>query len=294
MVARNAARTPSGRSGDVVTSQELPSLPDDLDPFAVKCRCAELWSHPVARLLAGEAFRPGGVALTEQLVDRLGLAAGARVLDVGCGAGATLDHLRGKGFAPVGVDYAATLLVDAAAYAPVVRADAERLPFVDGRFDAVVSECVVSTLPDKLAALRAAHDALRLGGRLVMSDVTLTDALPEPLGGLASWVACTAGALSLDRYVALLEEAGFRVEHTRDHRGELQALIAQARRRFALLAGAISSGLVDATDPSLLPDGVAPGDPDTILALGRHLLAQVSAATEDGDLGYVAITASAV
>lgn len=68
-----------------MTDVALPSTPPGLDAFDVKCRCADLWAHPLVRLLAGDAFRPGGVGLTAELVGRLRLDGGARVLDVGCG-----------------------------------------------------------------------------------------------------------------------------------------------------------------------------------------------------------------
>lgn len=278
-----------------MTEVTVPTTPAGIDPADVKCQCAELWSHPFVRLLVGDAFRPGGTELTATLVTRLDLPAGARVLDVGSGAGATLGLLRERGMHPVGVDYSAVLAAEAGAQAPVAIGDAERLPFAAGCFDAVLLECVLSALPDKLTALDAARRVLRPGGRLALSDVTLKGVLPEPLSSLVAWIACTGGALAPDGYVALLEDRGYTVEVVDDRQRDLQALVTKARRRFALLAGAVGTGILDGFDPGVLPGGdeLPADDPEALLQAGRDTLAQLAAAVDAGDLGYVAIVASA-
>lgn len=272
----------------------LPTTPAGIDPADLKCSCADLWSHPFVRLLVGDTFRPGGLDLTRALVTRLDLPAGARVLDVGSGTGATLRLLRDHELRPVGVDYAATLATEAGSQAPVAVGDAERLPFTADGFDAVLMECVLSALPAKPAALDAARRVLRPGGRLGLSDVTLTGTLPEPLSSLAAWIACTGGALDAEGYVTLLEDRGFAVRQVDDRRGDLQALVTKARRRFALLAGAVGTGILDGLDPRVLPgaEALSADDPEGLLRAGRETLTQLAAAVDTGDLGYVAIVAS--
>src|ERR1700691_315837 len=69
------------------------------------------------------------------LMDALELRPGMRVLDVGCGPGRHAHALAGLGVEVVGVDISAPFL--AAAGAGIwVRADARRLPFSPGSFDA--------------------------------------------------------------------------------------------------------------------------------------------------------------
>lgn len=72
--------------------------------------------------------------------------AGARVLEVGCGAASCGRWLRGRGVRAVGLDLSAGMLAHAAAAGvrtgtrvPVVQADAVALPFADGSFDAAFS-----------------------------------------------------------------------------------------------------------------------------------------------------------
>lgn len=274
---------------------DLPIAPGSLDPGELKCRCAELWSHPFVRLLVGDTFRPGGLALTTTMLDRLALPAGTTVLDVGSGAGATLRLLRQRGLNGVGVDHSATLAAEASAQAPVVVGDAERLPFATACFDAVLVECVLSALPDKPAGLDAFGRVLRPGGRLALTDMTQDGPLPEPLSSLVAWIACTTGALPADGYPRLLADHGFTVEHVEDRSDDLRALVAKARRRFALLTGAVGTGILDGLDATLLPAGdeLPTDDPHAMLQAGRDTLAQLAAAVETGELGYVAIVASA-
>lgn len=67
---------------------------------------------------------------------------GASVLDLGCGDGRHLEPLAAAGLAVVGLDLSAPLLRAARSRpgsAPLVRGDMRTLPFVDGRFAAVLS-----------------------------------------------------------------------------------------------------------------------------------------------------------
>ena len=74
--------------------------------------CSFHW--PDIGRVAGPCIRPGGTALTGRALDACGLAPGAHVADIGCGAGGTLEHLERAGaFRTVGVDCSETLLREA-------------------------------------------------------------------------------------------------------------------------------------------------------------------------------------
>ena len=80
------------------------------------------------------------------VVERLGLAPGARLLDLCCGQGRHAVPLAQLGFQVTGLDLSRPLLDRAAAVAAgqgrrpgLVEADMRRLPFADGSFDAVVN-----------------------------------------------------------------------------------------------------------------------------------------------------------
>lgn len=119
-----------------------------------------------------------------QLVrDALGVAAGERIMDVGCGPGfyvaELLEHVGSEG-SVVGIDSSRTMLAVAAhrseGHDNVVlhEADATSLPVENASFDAALSVQVLEYVADVPAALAEMHRALRAGGRLVVWDVDWT------------------------------------------------------------------------------------------------------------------------
>jgi len=116
--------------------------------------------------------------LGERAMAALAPAAGERVLDIGCGAGATslaLAAAVGPNGSVLGVDISAPLLEAARAHAadaPNVRfveADAQTSPFEAGAFDAAFSRFGVMFFADPTAAFANLRRALRAGGRLVFA-----------------------------------------------------------------------------------------------------------------------------
>jgi SAM-dependent methyltransferase len=99
------------------------------------------------------------VPLAPQLADVAGVAAGQRVLDVGCGPGAlTAELVRRLGPAAVSaVDPSEPFVAAVRQRHPgvgVQRAAAERLPFGDQAFDAALAQLVVHFMADPVAGLR--------------------------------------------------------------------------------------------------------------------------------------------
>ncbi|WP_370674593.1 DVU_1556 family methyltransferase [Pleomorphomonas sp. PLEO] len=121
----------------------------------------------------GERLRPGDGAIVRELFERSGLRLGELVLDVGCGAGESLAWLEKHGFIGIGVDRDARTLAIAASrvVSALFHGDGARLPFADACFDAVLSECSLSLMPDRRAALVEWARVLRPGGRLLLADV---------------------------------------------------------------------------------------------------------------------------
>jgi SAM-dependent methyltransferase len=234
--------------------------------------------------------------LTASILDRLGLHPGARVLDIGSGTGATLEELRSRGLAAIGIDYSPSLASQAADAAPVVVGDGEALPYADRSFDAVFAECVLSAIPDKHACLTQVRRVVTTGGWFVLTDMVVHGRLPDPLQSVAAWAACIGGARSAAEYEALLVEHGLTPVRRQEASAQLTALVAQAQRRFAMIQGALGVGLLRDADalfgPELARLGVAVSD-DGLAQLAEVLFAQVRAAITRGELGYVAIVAVA-
>lgn len=261
--------------------------PTSATPEQVKSCCAAAYSsHAVAAVL-GEHHHPGGAALTRRLADRLALRPGERVLDVASGPGTTaLLFAREYAVTADGVELAATTVeraratAEAAGLGHAVRfhhGDAERLPFPDATFDAVVCECALCTFPDKATAVGELVRILRPGGRVGITDITVDpERLDDRLRGLAGWVACLADARTGEDYQTLLCDAGLRVAVVEGHDQALAAMVDRidARLRALRIAGRAIPALA----------GVGLDAALRITKLARQAVA-------DGVAGYALLTA---
>jgi SAM-dependent methyltransferase len=174
---------------------------------------------------------PPGVAM----LGAARLRAGDRVLDVGCGAGATtVDAARqvGPSGTVIGVDISKPMLEFAAARVAaagvtnveLVAADAQAHRFGDGMFDAVISRAGTMFFADPVAAFSNLARCLRSGGRLAMVvprgplddpwiATILTAAAPH-LGPMDFGSLDEPGPFAFadgDRLDHTLEAAGFRI-----------------------------------------------------------------------------------
>ncbi|QLA15492.1 DVU_1556 family methyltransferase [Desulfolutivibrio sulfoxidireducens] len=169
------------------------------------------------RAVAGEALRPGGLTLTARGVGAAGLSPGEVVADVGCGPGASLDYLRGRGLFAVGVEVRPDLAAEAACRVPggVLLARAGALPFGSGRLDGVLCECALSVFDDPDAALAEMARVLRPGGRLVVADLYRRDEPEEQ--EVSGPGGCAAGAVSRAGLARRLARCGLVSRLFEDH-----------------------------------------------------------------------------
>ncbi|HEX7165499.1 MAG TPA: class I SAM-dependent methyltransferase [Acidimicrobiales bacterium] len=103
------------------------------------------------------------------LARRARLSYGERVLDVGCGAGASLVPASMVSGSAFGVDASLAMLRANPLPAALVAGDGGRLPFATASFDVVLCGFVLQFLDDAVAASRDMHRVLRPGGRLLVS-----------------------------------------------------------------------------------------------------------------------------
>ena len=102
----------------------------------------------------------------EEAIRRVGLRAGQRVLDIGCGAGVFLGLAAERGAYPSGIDASAALLELARRRVPnadLRAGDMQFLPFGDDRFDLVTGFTSFFFATDLVAALREAGRVARPG-----------------------------------------------------------------------------------------------------------------------------------
>lgn len=181
-----------------------------------------LYEHPAFQEASGPALRPGGAELTARGLNLCGFGPGDRVADLGCGPGATLGLLTGRGLRALGLDASAEFLARARAEqpgTPLLRARVEALPLTDGGLDGLCCECVLSTLVDPGPVLAEMARTLKPGGRLLLSDLYVRR--PGAAGGIAG---CAAGARPLEDMEGLLRRHGLRPLHVEDHSRALSEL----------------------------------------------------------------------
>jgi arsenite methyltransferase len=156
---------------------------------------------------------------------------GARILDLGCGAGQdcyVLAQLAGPDGAVVGIDATPEQLAVARRHGEWHRArfgferstvtfldgDISRLHQLDlaeGSFDLIVSNCVINLVTDKAAVFAAAYRLLKPGGEIYFSDIYADRRVPSALRqDPVLHGECLAGALYWGDFLDLAMAAGFR------------------------------------------------------------------------------------
>jgi hypothetical protein len=264
-------------------------------PGAVLACCSTLYANPLAELIIADSLHPGGIASTRELLVAGGLAPNARLLDAGCGLGAS-TRLAAEEFCLTvdGVDGSAEVIDLAVARTPHARvrwthADLEALPFQNDTFDGVLSECVLSTT-DRAVVLGELARVLRPGGLILLTDVEVRPgAVPELAEHhLLGSALCVTDAWQPGELDTRLAATGFTIRRWRDLSASVIALVDRAEARLGL-------AVIAARDMGLDPTQLFGSAMTTRLSLDgarvRDLAEGVRAAVRRGDLRYVGVEA---
>ena len=155
---------------------------------------------------------------------------GLRVLDLGSGSGRDaymLSALVGETGSVVGVDMTDEQLDVARRHIDYHRQafgheksnasfhkgyieKLDQLPFEDGSFDLIISNCVINLSPDKDAVLKQAYRLLAEGGEMYFSDVYSDRRVPEHLvDNELLYGECLSGALYWNDFMTIAKRQGF-------------------------------------------------------------------------------------
>lgn len=149
------------------------------------------------------------------------LATGEVVIDLGSGGGFDCFLAAaevGQTGRVIGIDMTPDMLSKARANATKGKfgnvefrlGEIEHLPVPDNTADVIISNCVINLSPDKGQVFQDALRVLKPGGRLAISDVVATAALPESLRTDEQLIAgCMGNAALIDDLQQFLEAAGF-------------------------------------------------------------------------------------
>lgn len=166
--------------------------------------------------------------------EHAGIKPGHTVLDLGSGAGVdafVARSLVGETGHVYGVDMTPEMVVKARTHAAKLGfnnvefrlGEIEHLPFERDAIDVVISNCVLSLVPDKARAFAEIYRVLRPGAHFCVSDVVASAPLPDAIRNVAAlYVGCIAGAEAEEQYLAIIRNAGFKnARIAKSHRVDL-------------------------------------------------------------------------
>jgi SAM-dependent methyltransferase len=150
------------------------------------------------------------------------LKEGETVLDLGSGAGFDCflaAQKVGKKGRVIGIDMTPEMIERARANKQKGNYDnvefrlgeIENLPVADNSTDVIISNCVINLSPDKGRVFQEAYRVLKPGGRMMVSDIVLLEAIPEAIiNSIEMYVSCIAGASQKADYLQDIQAAGFK------------------------------------------------------------------------------------
>jgi hypothetical protein len=262
-------------------------LEPETTPAAVIACCNMVYGHPLAEALVGESFHPGGLPRTRELLVASALPSGSRILDVGCGLGASARVAAAEfGLSVDAIDASPAVLDAARDRAPGLhidwqRGDVSRLEASAGTYDAVLSECVLSGAV-RGEALAEIVRVLKPGGLVLMSDVETSGAAIagfEP-GSALGTALCVTSAWRPGELDERLRSSGLATLRHWDRREDILRLIERIEGRLTIARTLWSrkAGGIEAADASPLPSQEAV----------QEAVSSIRAAVGDGSLGYFA------
>jgi len=149
------------------------------------------------------------------------LGEGETVLDLGSGAGFDCflaANKVGKNGRVIGVDMTPEMIEKARENAQkgdygnveFKLGELENLPVADNSVDVIISNCVINLVPDKRKVFMEAFRVLKLGGRLMISDIVLLKELPDFIkNSVEAYIGCLSGAIMRDEYIGAIKGVGF-------------------------------------------------------------------------------------
>lgn len=252
------------------------------DPFGKTDKLDEGALAALAERFEARGRHPLFASMLTEYLDAMDVDAAAKVLDLGCGTGlAARAVARRPGFAGrvTGVDLSPTLVSAAQRMArdeglvervDFLAADAHRLDFANGSFDAVVVHTLLSHVDDPLAVLGEAARLVKRGGLIGIFDgdyASLTFGCADPLQGKAYDEAIVGALVAQPRVMRQLPRlcAALGLEPVRffSHvlaefgQADFWSSAIEAYRRLAPRSGVMTGDEADAWAAALRQDALA-------------------------------------
>lgn len=172
------------------------------------------------RKVTGDTLRPGGFLLTDRAIKICNFKSYDKILDIGCGMGATVKKLKDEyNFDSFGIDPSVKLIElgkEKFGNSKIEIGKGEELPYKDLYFNGVFAECTMSLMTDYEKTIRESKRVLLDKGYFIISDVYARK--PEYLEAVQKYNinSCMRGLFNLDVLKEKIINSGFEIIYLED------------------------------------------------------------------------------
>lgn len=166
------------------------------------------------RDVTGETIRPGGFFLTKRALEITKIGKGMKILDIGCGIGATVNYLWTKhNIESYGIDRSQKLIdIGKEKYnTSLIKGQGEYLPFKENKFHGVFAECTLSLMDDSEKTIAEAYRVLKNKGYLIITDVNAENTEYIPDLKKFNVGSCLRNLFDLEKLISIVEILGFKI-----------------------------------------------------------------------------------
>jgi 2-polyprenyl-3-methyl-5-hydroxy-6-metoxy-1,4-benzoquinol methylase len=218
-------------SNDVFDSEQAAAYYDDAAVSRFYEACWGGADIHIGRYVTGrETVAEASTAMTQYLIDRAGIKAGQRVLDIACGFGGTLRTLARMGCTVKGLDISQNCVDHARAASDeaglgeridVARGDFHSIDSAPDTWDAVFCQEAIIHSPDRRKVFTEVFRVLRPGGTFAFSDILTgegadTAVVEAAFARLGASVGATVGD-----YEEMAGAAGFEMTFVEERPGDI-------------------------------------------------------------------------
>ena len=162
--------------------------------------------------------RPGGFVITDRALNFCAFSDGAKILDLGCGTGATVNHIvKNFGFEAFGLD---KNIENSVISDKLAKASAEDIPFASNSMDGIIMECSFSVVENQAKVLEECFRVLKADGSLIISDMFAR-------GESAFLQGCLGRIETKENIINFIENNGFKIILFEDYSKSLQEMWGQ-------------------------------------------------------------------